>query len=272
LFEDEGTTCVFIATRHNLHARLAADALRSGKDVFVEKPLATSRDDLNEVITAARESQRLLMVGYNRRFSELASRVKAAFRNRRGPMTIVYRVNAGQLPAGHWALDPTEGGGRIIGEVCHFVDFIQYLTGSLPVFVTAEVAANDPGSGFQDDSAVISLSMRDGSVATIVYAAGGDDAYQKERIEVFCDQTVAVIEDFRRAELVRQGRTSRYGGRGQDKGHRKEVDVFLEAVRSGGALPIDLESMAATSLVCLGALESARSGKGFEVDVSAFSS
>jgi predicted dehydrogenase len=202
LLEDEGAQVVFIATRHNNHAQLAAEALRRGKAVFVEKPLAITEEGLGEVASAQTQTGGLLMVGYNRRFAPLAQEVKQRLASRTGPMTILYRVNAGELPAGHWSHDPAEGGGRVIGEVCHFVDFIQFLTDSLPVRVSAEAVPLNSGAGFLDDSVSIIIGMADGSIASILYVASGDPTVPKERIEIFCDKSVASIEDFKSGQFT----------------------------------------------------------------------
>jgi predicted dehydrogenase/threonine dehydrogenase-like Zn-dependent dehydrogenase len=268
LLADADASCIFIATRHESHARLAAEALNRGKAVFLEKPLAISEEGLIEVAAAARQSNNLLMVGYNRRFAPLAVEVKERLIDRAGPMTITYRVNAGQLAADHWAHDEEEGGGRLIGEVCHFIDFIQFMTGSLPARVYAGAVPRKQVAGFVDDSVIISLSMTDGSVASITYAAGGDGTVAKERIEIFCDRSYAMIDDFRSGQFIRGGKKSRLGASHQDKGHAAEVAAFFEAARGRAPAPISLESLAATSLACFAAIESARNGSGIIVDVA----
>ena len=265
---DPESQVVFIATRHDSHAHLAADALRRGKHVFVEKPLAVTLDGLREVAAAARESDGLLMVGFNRRFAPIAKEIKARFENRAAPMTIVYRVNAGQLPQNHWNLDPVEGGGRIIGEACHFIDLVQYLTGALPRQASAQaVQRSSEGSG-ADDSTVISLSMDDGSIASIIYTAGGDPSVAKERIEIFCDRSVATIDDFRTGTFTRDRKSAKLGRSTQDKGHASEVAAFLNAARGLTAAPIELESLLATTLASFAAVESARNGVAISVDLS----
>ena len=268
ILEDEKTQVVFVATRHDSHAQLTAEALRRGKQVFVEKPLAITDEGLREVAAAARESGGLLMVGYNRRFAPIAVDIKEHFANRASPMTIIYRVNAGQLPGDHWTLDANEGGGRIIGEACHFIDFTQYLTGALPSRVSAEGVSRYLQGGGVDDSTVISLSLTDGSVASIVYTASGDSSVAKERIEIFCDRSVATIDDFRSGTVIHDKRTKSLGRRSQDKGHAAEVAAFLGAVRGDTGAPIGLESLVATALASFAAVESARSGVTVNVDTS----
>jgi polar amino acid transport system substrate-binding protein len=260
ILRDDESKIVFIATRHDSHARMAAEALKLGKHVFVEKPLATNIEGLREVVSAARQSDGLLMVGYNRRFAPIAREIKERLAKRSGPMTIVYRVNAGQVPAEHWTHDETEGGGRIIGEVCHFIDFVQFLTDALPERVTATGVPQAQSAGLVDDSVIISLAMSDGSVASIVYTAGGDNSVPKEHIEVFCDQSVARIDDFKGGVFIRGGKSARLGGSSQDKGHAAEMSSFLDAVRNGTESPIDLDSLVATSLACFSSVESIASG------------
>lgn len=266
ILADEKSQVVFITTRHDSHAQMAAEALRRGRHVFVEKPLAITEASLREVLGAARESNGLLMVGYNRRFAPIAKEARDFFGARGGPMTIVYRVNAGQLARDHWTHDNDEGGGRILGEVCHFVDFVQYLTGALPVRVAAERVSRR-AAGAVDDSAVISMSMSDGSICSIIYAAGGDASVAKEHVEMFCDNSVAVINDFKSGELIRNHKTKKIGGRAQDKGHAAEVAAFLDAAQAGSVAPISLESLAATTLASLAAVESTNTGSSVPVDL-----
>jgi polar amino acid transport system substrate-binding protein len=265
---DDKSQMVFIATRHDSHSQLAAEALAHGKHVFVEKPLAVTEDGLREVVTAARQSSGLLMVGYNRRFAPLAQEVKTLFGRRAAPMTIIYRVNAGQLSHEHWTHDPVEGGGRIIGEACHFIDFVQYLTGALPARIAAEAVSRNHTAGMIDDSTLISMTMNDGSIASIVYTASGDPSVAKERIEIFCERSVATIDDFKTATFIRDGKTTKLGRKTQDKGHAAEVGAFFEAVRGRTGPPIELESLIATTLTSFAVVESVRSGAPVAPDLN----
>ncbi len=267
VLDAKDTHSIFIATRHDSHARLAAEALRRGKSVFVEKPLAITEEDLREVVRAARESSGLLMVGYNRRFAPIAKEIKDRLGDRSTPMTIVYRVNAGQLPEDHWSLDPAEGGGRVIGEVCHFIDFIQYMTGSLTAQVSAERVAQNKSAGFADDSCAITLRMRDGSIASIVYAASGDASVAKEHIEIFCDRAIATIDDFKGGRFIRGGKQIKLGGSIQDKGHAAEISAFFESARGRADAPISLESLIATSLTSFAIVECLKGGSGAAIDI-----
>ena len=264
---DSQTDCVFIATRHDNHAGLAAAALRRGKSVFVEKPLATTEADLRGVMQAAQEATTVISVGYNRRFSPLAVEIKRQFANRSGALTVLYRVNAGQLPPEHWTHDATEGGGRIIGEVCHFVDFIQFLTDALPVQVSAVAVPNSKRAGFVDDSVTVSLSMADGSIASIVYTASGNSHTAKEYCEIFGEKKVVILDDFKSAEIRSGPKAKKLGGGAQDKGHAAEVAAFFAAARGMSEAPILLASLAATSLTCIKIVESTRSGQAVRIDL-----
>ncbi|HEU4389237.1 MAG TPA: Gfo/Idh/MocA family oxidoreductase, partial [Blastocatellia bacterium] len=252
---------------HDLHAELAGEALKRGKATFVEKPLAIDAEGLRRVANSLGDES-LLVVGYNRRFSPLARSARQRLDAQGGPVTIVYRVNAGLLPANHWSLDEAEGGGRIIGEVCHFVDLIQYLTGAVPV--RAFAAAVPRPSGGSDDSTAISITMSDGSVGSIVYAAAGDSSLGKERIEIFSGGAAAIIDDFKTGEWVGNGRRVKLDGGSGDKGHAAEIDAFIEAARGKAAAPISIESLLATSLTTFAIAESTRTGKSVDVNVGAF--
>lgn len=255
---DPAVNTVFIATRHDTHAAFAAAALDAGKDVFVEKPLAIREDEFEEVLEVARRrSDCRLMVGYNRRFSPLARQAREVFQRVSGPLLINYRVNAGFLPKEHWT-QTEQGGGRILGEVCHFVDLMQFLTGSEPVGVYALSVAADNDQMPDQDNVAISLRFQNGSVGQIGYLACGDKLLNKERIEIFGGGQSFIIDDFRLGEHYAGGarRTLRLPG----KGHREEVEAFLHAIRDGRASPIPLHSLALTSAATFAILDSLRTG------------
>jgi predicted dehydrogenase/threonine dehydrogenase-like Zn-dependent dehydrogenase len=250
---------VVIATRHHLHARQVIAAFNCGKHVFCEKPLCLTETELTEIIDAVEHSalsRSLLMVGFNRRFAPLAERMKKFVQEAGEPLALHYRVNAGFLPADHWLNDPLQGGGRILGEVCHFVDFLCFLTDSAPVEVETHSLPNQ--GQYSNDNVVCSLRFADGSQGTISYLANGDKSYSKERVEVFGGGNVAVLEDFRRLELVRGGkkRTFRSPLR-RDKGHRAEFEAFVAAIQNGLEPPISLQEIVATMLTTF-ALEESR--------------
>jgi predicted dehydrogenase len=268
LLHDPEINTIVIATRHHLHARQTVEALRAGRHVFCEKPLCLCEEELAEIVRAAGDGRHQLMVGFNRRFAPLAARMKQ-FLQTGEPLIMQYRVNAGLLPADHWSQDPEQGGGRIKGEVCHFLDFLTHLCGSLPVEVQTRAMAN-PGK-YSDDNVVIAVQFANGSQGTITYVANGDKSYSKERIEAFGGGRVAVLEDFRELELVRDGRRQRVRSRmGQDKGHQNECKLFAKAVEEGGGAPIPLEEMVGVALATLRAAESRLSGKAMPVATLSF--
>jgi polar amino acid transport system substrate-binding protein len=265
VIDDENTNLIVIATRHDVHAELAQRGLERGHHVFVEKPLALNDDELAGVLAAAEQSQGSLMVGFNRRFSPLAVKAKAFFGERAEPLSISYRVNAGSVPRGHWAHDPKVGGGRIIGEVCHFIDFIHFITGSLTQRVYAEAVSSGSQALINDDSSFITLRLADGSNASIAYLAEGDRALPKEQIEIFGGGKAFVIDDFRGASGWQNGRETRTKLREQDKGQKEEVRAVCAMVREGGPAPITLQDLATTTRATFRILESLRTGLAVQV-------
>jgi predicted dehydrogenase/threonine dehydrogenase-like Zn-dependent dehydrogenase len=261
IHESPAVNTVLIATRHHLHARQVIAALTAGKHVFCEKPLCLNRSELNEVIFAHENSRRLLMVGFNRRFAPLAVRMKTFLQPAGEPLALHCRVNAGFLPSDHWLNDPVQGGGRILSEVCHFVDFLSFLTASSPLEVETRSLSNSrlANSGrYSNDNVICSLRFADGSHGTISYLANGDKSYSKERIEVFGGGKVAVLEDFRRLELVHSGQEQVIRSfLRQDKGHRAEFAAFVAAIQSGSQAPIPFAEIVTTMLTTF-ALEESR--------------
>jgi predicted dehydrogenase/threonine dehydrogenase-like Zn-dependent dehydrogenase len=245
VLRDPAINAVVIATRHGEHARLAGAALAAGKAVFLEKPLAISEAELASLAAAAGHTPPLL-VGFNRRFSPLAADMRA-FLQGRGPLTILYRVNAGRVPNDSWVLDPVEGGGRIVGEVCHFVDFACFLTGALPERVFAEQvrsAASTPGDR---DAVVITLRMADGSVATIQYVCSGDTSVSKEYCEAAVGGRTAVLDNYRSLTTHAGNKRSRRRLLNQAKGHAEEAAAFVAAVAGGTPMPIDFATLVAVT-------------------------
>ena len=255
---------IVIATRHGSHAELAKLALERGKHVFVEKPLALNDAELDGVLDTALRSEGQLMVGFNRRFSPLALSAKETFANRQSPLSIVYRVNAGRIPHDHWIHDPVEGGGRIIGEVCHFVDLMQFITGSAPDTVYAESGGNVGGEDAVD-SVFITLRFADGSRGVIAYLAEGDNALPKEHIEIFGEGKVFVIEDFRAARLYTGGREKRERLRRPDKGQAEETRAVCAVVAQGKRAPITLQELEATTRATFRIKDSLRTGQQVKV-------
>ncbi len=264
LLDDKAVQAVFILTRHSLHATIVVEALVAGKHVFVEKPLCVNEEELAK-ITAAYDAapHSCLMVGYNRRFAPLAIRLKSTLGHHDGPLALAWRVNVGRLSLDHWVNDPAEGGGRVVGELCHFVDFCEYLTNSVPHSVYASsISSTRAGS----ENVNVSLKFQDGSIADIVYTASGDRAFSRERLEVFSDGSVGVLEDFRRLELVVGGKTRTHRLWSQDLGYAGELTAFIRAIRDGGESPISFEQAAASSLATFRILESVKTGLPVRLD------
>ncbi|MCX5673857.1 MAG: bi-domain-containing oxidoreductase [Planctomycetota bacterium] len=265
LLADPDIHAVVIATRHDTHARFTAEAARAGKHVFVEKPLALTREQLEEVTAAQAETGRIIMPGFNRRFSPLSVAVRDFFTGRSSPIEVIARVNAGTLKADSWYQDPEEGGWRIVSEGCHFVDLIQFICGCPPVQVFAEMVGGDiPGK--QNDNCAVTLKMEDGSLGVLLYLANGDPQFEKERIEVFGQQRTAVIENWHVARLSGDGRTRKVRARGSGKGHADEMNAFVEAVASGAESPLPFGEAAACTAATLAITESltSRESTGIE--------
>lgn len=259
VIQDADVDVVFVLTRHDLHAPFVVQALEAGKHVFTEKPLALSREQLDAIVKARDGAPGDVMVGFNRRFASLVASLQQHFADRKHPLVMTYRANAGFIPHDHWVHDPVEGGGRILGEACHFVDLLQHLAGAPPVRVSAECIAG--GSKYRgDDNVIATLRFADGSIGTVIYTAAGDDRLPKERLEVFGEGGIAVLDDFRTLTLSRGGRGRTVKGAAQDKGFTEEMRRFLAAVRAGGPMPIPFEQSVASTRATIAIMESLRSG------------
>ncbi len=259
LIADQGVDAIVIATRHGAHARLAQMGLEGGKHVFCEKPLALNAAQLHGVLETARASGRVLTVGFNRRFAAQAVEMREFLSGSRGPMTLVYRVSAGRVPVSSWLNDLDEGGGRLLGECCHFIDLAAFLTGSQITQVHAS-GFGRPDQPLQTvDNVVVTLSFGDGSVCTLAYVAEGATAVPKERLEAFAGDRTAILDDYQTLELFdgEHRKTDRL--RSQDKGHREEMKHFISGVRSG-QYPIALDVIENVHLACFAAVESLRTG------------
>jgi predicted dehydrogenase/threonine dehydrogenase-like Zn-dependent dehydrogenase len=264
ILNDPSINTVAIATRHHLHAEQTVAALGAGKHVFCEKPLCLNEAELHEVAAAQENASTLLMIGFNRRFAPFAIRMKDFLREAGEPLALHYRVNAGFLSSDHWLNDPLQGGGRVIGEVCHFVDLLCFLTGSSATEVETRSLPN-PGR-YSNDNVVCSLRFTDGSQGTISYLANGDKSYSKERVEVFGGGGVAVLDDFRRLELVRGGKKQVFHSwLRQDKGHRGEWEAFAAAIRNGSESPIPFSETVNTMMATFALEESRCLGKPVRV-------
>ena len=259
---DPAIDAVGILTRHHLHAEQVLAAIDAGKHVFCEKPLAITPaelDQISEALTRAKSAP-LLMVGFNRRFAPLAGRLQDFLAGRREPVMAHYRVNAGYLPLDHWLHDPETGGGRIIGEGCHFIDFLTFLVGEVPTSVSA-AALPDTGR-YRQDNVLLTMQYPDGSIGTVSYLANGDKSFAKERVEVFSGGQVAVLDDFRSLEMVVEGRRQTIRARfRQDKGHAAAWEVFLSAIQSNGAPPIPYDHLLGVTRATFAAVEALQTGE-----------
>jgi len=268
---DPDIQVVFVATRHNTHGEFVIKALQHGKHVFVEKPLCLNLEQLKEIQAAygswlmahgenghqpLATSHQLLMVGYNRRFSPLSKFVKHKIGS--GPMAMLYRVNAGTIPADSWIQDRSVGGGRILGEVCHFVDYLTFLCGSLPKSVSAHAIPDPAGL---NDTLSISLSFENGSVGSIQYVATGSKALPKEYVEVHIHGLSVTLNDYRHAAVFGTGKPQTKKLMVQDKGQPEEVRVFIDAAKRGLSSPVPLEDILRGMETCFAIEESIRTGQ-----------
>lgn len=242
--KDPEITTVFIATRHNSHARFTTMALLNGKHVFVEKPLAMNEQELHEIkkVYQAADGKQLL-VGFNRRFSPYARKIRTLLSKRSSPVTAVYIVNAGALPPEHWTKDPETGGGRIIGESCHFIDLLHFVTNSQITSVHALAIGGNESLQVREDKVTISMSFADGSTGTVHYFANGSKRYPKEKLTIFSDERVLEMENFKSMHGYGFKNFSRYKTWKQEKGHTEELQEFIKRLESGGPPLIAWESM-----------------------------
>jgi predicted dehydrogenase len=263
IIHDPNINTVAILTRHNTHAELVVKALQAGKHVFVEKPLAinaTQLEQVNQLLVSNLQS--LLSVGFNRRFSPLAQKLQSLVSRLPEPKYIHYRVNAGPIPLNHWTQDPDIGGGRIIGEGCHFVDFITCLVGAPPVLVTAHALPDNGRS--REDNVSMTFTFPDSSIGIVDYLANGDKSFPKERVEVFCAGQIAVLDDFVSLQSVKDGKKKEIRG-AQNKGWVDEWTVFAKCIREGKAPPIPYEQIIGVTNATFAAVESLRTQKSIRL-------
>jgi predicted dehydrogenase len=256
VINDPNVNTVAILTRHDTHAELVIKALRAGKHVFVEKPLAINSVQLSAISEQLLQSGNcLLTTGFNRRFSLLAQKLQSQISNLPEPKYIHYRVNAGPIPLNHWTHDPEVGGGRIIGESCHFVDFITFLVGAAPISVSAHKLPNN--GRYRDDNVSMTFTFPDGSIGIVDYLANGDKSVAKERVELFCGGQIAVLDDFVSLQTVRDGKTKEVKS-AQNKGWVDEWKAFAKSIREGGEPPIPYEQLISVTKATFAAVESLR--------------
>jgi polar amino acid transport system substrate-binding protein len=258
---------VLIATRHDLHARIVSEALAAGKQIFVEKPLALNEIELAIVMAAYRavtaDNRRapILTVGYNRRFSPISVLLKQAMSEHNVPLTINYRINAGSVPADSWIQNPDVGGGRIVGEVCHFVDFMQFLTSAEPVEVYANALAAVHAAPSDPDSLGAQIRFSDGSIGVITYVANGDPGFAKERVEVFGGGRTGVVDNWRSLQVTGQGKKVHLRSwLTSAKGHFEELVAFTKSAQTG-VPAIEYRSLILTARATFAIQRSLRSGQ-----------
>lgn len=263
ILNDPNVNTVAILTRHDNHSELVIKALKAGKHVFVEKPLAINSGQLSAINKQLLKTDNyILTVGFNRRFAPLARSLSSFISHRAEPMHIHYRVNAGPIPLNHWTQDPNIGGGRIIGEGCHFVDLITFLVGATPVSVTAH-ALPDKGK-YREDNVSMTFSFPDGSIGVVDYLANGDKSFPKERLEVFCGGRIAVLDDYVSLQTIKDGRKKEVKG-AQNKGWVDEWKFFAKAIREGGEPSIPYEQLIGVTKATFAAMESIKAQETIKI-------
>jgi predicted dehydrogenase len=250
ILEDSQVDAVLIATHHHFHAKMAVDALKAGKHVFLEKPLALNREELKTISETINSLDKVptLVVGFNRRYAPYSIQAKQIFSERQFPLIMTFRVNAGRLPLGHWALGD-EGGGRLRGEACHMVDFFRSVIGRPLTNVSISSLSSSDNSGVRpDENFSAQFSYEDGSLGNLIYTSQGDAALPKEFIEIHGGGQSIVIDDFKNYSYF--GPKMSTQSNAQDKGHKEIMNVFLNAVRSGQTFPIPWEELHETTQAC----------------------
>ncbi|MCK4806007.1 MAG: bi-domain-containing oxidoreductase [Candidatus Aegiribacteria sp.] len=262
MLKDPETDAIVVATRHNTHADAVLKAIKAGKSVFVEKPLCLTKEELKEIAAACNNSNSIVQVGFNRRFSKAAVTAKDFIGNNHPPLTMFYRISAGHIPKEHWT-QTSEGGGRILGEVCHFIDLLQYFADANPTRIQAFCISTDDESLEPQDNIVINLTFEDGSVGSIGYFAEGGKALPKERCEITGGGRTAVIDNFNRLELYGSSKKiSKFKG----KGHAEEIVKFITALKTGNPA-ISMKSQLATTLASFAVLESLETGEAIDISI-----
>jgi polar amino acid transport system substrate-binding protein len=253
LVKDKDINTVFIASWHNTHGDFVLNGIQNNKHVYVEKPLALNKEELERIIAASTNSDKQLMVGFNRRFSKSFTTIKSELSGRKEPMIVKYRVNAGYIPADHW-VQRAEGGGRIIGEACHFIDTMVYLTGSMPIRVYAESLSGNSEAKLNEDNVAATIKFQDGSVGVLEYFSNGDSSLSKEYCEVFCENTVYVMNNFETV-TIHKGKNAKSIKMDGEKGIKKEMELFVSSIKSGESI-IPKEELFAVTKCTFAILES----------------
>lgn len=264
LLDDSGINTIVIATRHDTHARFVRQALAAGKHVYVEKPLCMKANELKDIADAyqSQGGRCRLMVGYNRRFAPLILEMKKQFQNRFTPLVMMYRVNAGPVPVDAWIQSSEEGGGRVIGEMCHWIDLFGFMADSPVEHVSASSIRINREDVRPEDNIAVTLKFQEGSLATLVYTSMGDKAFPKEYFEVFGEGAAAALDNFRTLKVIARGQNRLAKNMKQDKGHQPQLRAFIEAVKEGAPDPIPFEQLRATSLATFQILDCLYKGEG----------
>ncbi len=268
IFTDPAINMVAILTRHQLHTPQVLRAFEAGKNVFCEKPLAITPQQLAQAAEVLKQDGKpLLMMGFNRRFAPLSVLLKKFVDERTEPLAVRYRVNAGYIPLDHWLHDLEQGGGRIIGEGCHFIDYLTFLVGSVPISVTA-FGLPELGK-YNADNVNLVFTFADGSIGSVEYLANGDKAFPKEMVEVFSGGRVAILNDYRTLEMLARGkRTLKRSPLRQDKGHRGGWEAFLNALRNGQQPPIPYAQIIGVTQASFAAVQSLQENRRIEIQTA----
>jgi predicted dehydrogenase len=243
---------VFVVTRHDLHSKIVIEALKNNKNVHVEKPLCLNEQELKDIIKI--KTQGRLMVGFNRRFAPHVIKAKESFKNI-SPLMIFCRVNAGFIPKEHWVHDSKQGGGRIIGEACHFIDLCQFLAGSLPKNIYANLIPRS-GNNRTEDNVSINIDFENGSQGIIIYTAMGPKTMPKEYIEIFGGELSMIIDNFKSSTIYNQRGKKTFNKFNQDKGHYNEFKSFIEAIQQSSPSPIPMKDIVYSTQTTFDALKS----------------
>ena len=258
ILKDEEVDLVLITTRHNMHAPMVLEAIKAGKSVFVEKPLAIKETEMEDIIAAYRDAKVNVSVGFNRRFAPLAIKMKKLLGSDESPMNVVATMNAGAIPPEMWVHDMEIGGGRILGEACHYIDLCSYLTGSKVVAVCMNAMGTNPEEN--TDNASILLQYENGSNAVINYFSNGSKAYSKERVEVFSQERTLVMDNWRKLKAYGFKGYSKSSSK-QDKGHFNQFQQLVDQQKNGGQPIIPFDSIINTTKASFAALQSLKSGQ-----------
>ncbi|MCD6356263.1 MAG: bi-domain-containing oxidoreductase [Anaerolineaceae bacterium] len=264
VFTDKQIDLIAVLTQHADHANQVIKGLQSGKHIYCEKPLALSKAQLDQIkVELKKKSHPYLTVGFNRRFAPFSIKLKSFFDQRTQPLFANYRVNAGFIPSSHWLQDPQKGGGRLIGEGCHFIDYLIFLVGQIPETVQTHILPNN--GIYSNDNFIITMIFPDGSIGTISYLANGNKSFGKEYLEVFCGGKIGIIDDFRKLKLYGDSIKKKKALLKQDKGHKNEWEAFISSILSNGPPPIPYNELINTAYVILACEQSLQTGQPIKI-------